>query len=464
MSGFRSLIGTKTFYHRVVFIAFPIILQSFIMEAVNLLDNLMIGQTGLYEMAGVSISNQLIFILNLSMFGAISGAEIFGAQFYGKKDYEGVAHSFWMKVYFALGITFLGILLFLFLNKSLISLWLHDENISALQQTFYNAKDYLLIMCIGLIPAGMTRAIISTLKECSRTDISLYSAIIALSANLVLDYALIFGKFGFPALGVKGAAIATVTARMLECAFVLIWISLNLEAVPYFKHIFSYMKVPKDLIKNIMLRSAPLMANELLWSFGIAFASSCYAFRGIEVVASMNILNTVANIFNTIFISIGSSIAIIVGQRLGSGEIEQALKEDNQMIFLAVVVGTITSACLYFSAGSLADFYNVDHSVKLLAVSLIQIKAMLSPIDAFNNAAYFTIRSGGKTWMTFMMDAGLTWIVINPVAFILSHFTLLSIQAVYFLTLLSELSKFVPEIIVLKKKSWAEDLTMSQKV
>lgn len=461
MTGMRSLIGTKTFYRRVIYIALPIILQSFIMEAVNLLDNLMIGQTGLYEMAGVSISNQLIFILNLSMFGAISGAEIFGAQFYGKKDYEGVAHSFWMKVYFALGITCIGILLFIYLNEPLISLWLHDEDIIALQQTFYNAKDYLLIMCIGLIPAGMTRAVTSTLKECSRTDISLYSAIIALSANLVLDYALIFGKFGLPALGVKGAAIATVIARMLECGFAVIWIRMNLNQVPYFKHIFRYMKVPKDLVKNIIIRSAPLMANELLWSFGAAFASSCYAFRGIKVVASMNIVNTVANIFNTIFISLGSSIAIIVGQRLGSGEIEQALKEDRQMIFLAVVIGTFTSACLFFSSESLANFYNVDHSVKLLAVSLIQIKALLSPIDAFNNAAYFTIRSGGKTWLTFMMDAGLTWIVINPVAFILSHYTLLSIQAVYFLTLLSELSKFVPEIYVLKNKSWAEDLTNS---
>lgn len=454
----RKFFGTKAFYKRVFALAIPVMLQGFMTQLVSLLDNVMVGQLGPLQIASVSITNQIFFILNLSIFGAISGAEIFGAQFYGKADYKQQAHTFWMKVCFA---GTLGLTVFLMLalqGPRVISLWLHDspENAAA---TLSYAMTYMSIM-FGSIPFYcLTQTMVSTLKECQKTIICMESAILALVVNLTGDYLLIFGRLGLPALGVAGAAIATVLARCVECLFVLIWIRRHIKELPVFAGVFSNMRIPGDLAKTIILKSLPLMINETLWSGTIAFFSSCYSTRGLTVVSALAIVDVVTQLFRTAYVSIGSAIAIILGNTLGRGDSGQAIADSRKLLMLSILIALVTMVLSAASAPSFASLYNVPAETRALAVRLIYITAALSPINSVNNAAYFIIRSGGNTLLTFALDGGISTIVGCPLVWVVCYLTNWDIFTVYLISQCYNVVKIFPEMISVHRNKWARNLT-----
>ena len=206
----KKFIGDKAFYIKVFMVAVPIIVQNGITNFVGLLDNIMVGRVGTEQMSGVAIVNQLLMIYNLSIFGAISGAGIFGAQFFGCKDHKGVRNIFRFKVYSCLLITLAGMAILHFFGENLILLYLHDEGGGqSLQAALTYGKQYLMVMIFGLLPFGVEQIYTSTLRECGETVVPMKAGVIAVLINGVLNFVLIFGFFGFPALGVIGAALAT---------------------------------------------------------------------------------------------------------------------------------------------------------------------------------------------------------------------------------------------------------------
>ena len=217
----KKLIGDKSFYKMVLTVTIPIIIQNGITNFVSLLDNIMVGQVGTEQMSGVAVANQLLFVFNICIFGAISGAGIFGAQFYGNRNYEGVRNAFRFKLLFCAGLVLLGILIFSAGGESLISLYLNEEGTSGdAARTLSYGRSYLLCMLAGLIPYALAQVYSSTLREAGETVLPMKAGIAAVLVNLVLNYILIYGKFGAPALGVVGAAIATVISRYVECLIV----------------------------------------------------------------------------------------------------------------------------------------------------------------------------------------------------------------------------------------------------
>ena len=219
---YHRYIGDRAFYRRVFGVAVPIIIQNGISNFVSLLDNIMVGQVGTVPMSGVSIVNGLLFVFNLCVFGASSGAGIFTAQFYGSKDDEGIRHTFRFKFLICIVISLVGAAIFLLGGPQLIGLYLTGEGEAA---TAAGALDhglkYLAIMLWGFLPFALTNTYSSTLRETGETFIPMLGGIAAVFVNLVLNYILIFGKFGAPELGVEGAAIATVISQVASCAFVL---------------------------------------------------------------------------------------------------------------------------------------------------------------------------------------------------------------------------------------------------
>ena len=211
----KKLIGDKAFYKSVLTVAVPIMIQNGISNFVSLLDNIMVGQVGTEQMSGIAIVNQLIFVFNLAIFGALSAAGIFGAQFYGCRDHEGVKHAFRYKFYACIALVALGISIFLMFGQELILLYLHDEGgtTQSLDEALRYGKEYLGIMLVGLFPFALEEAYASTLRECGETKVPMLAGIVAVFVNLGLNYLLIFGKLGFPTLGVAGAAIAPDTYR-----------------------------------------------------------------------------------------------------------------------------------------------------------------------------------------------------------------------------------------------------------
>ena len=224
MSIRKKLFGDKAFYAMVLGVAVPIIIQNGITNFVSLLDNIMVGRVGTEQMSGIAIVNQLLLVFNLAIFGAISGAGIFGAQFFGCGNHKGVRQTFRFKLYICAAIVLLGVLIFLCGGERLILLYLHGEgNEAALEATLGFGRQYLLVMLIGLLPFTVEEIYASTLRECGETKLPMIAGVVAVCVNLVLNYLLIFGKLGFPKLGVVGAAAATVVSRYVQAAIIILW-------------------------------------------------------------------------------------------------------------------------------------------------------------------------------------------------------------------------------------------------
>lgn len=459
----KRFIGNRQFYKMVLTIAIPIMIQNGITNFVSLLDNMMVGQMGTEQMTGVAIANQLIFVFNLCVFGGLSGAGIFGAQFYGQGDQKGVRYVFRFKVLTGILLILLAEIIFGVLRGPLIQKFLHDGGTGGdLTLSLLYGKQYLAIMMVGLIPFTVTQIYASTLRETGETVIPMKAGLIAVGVNLLFNVVLIFGYFGFPALGARGAAIATVIARFVECSMIVHWTHKHVERNPYIKGVYQSLHIPKALTTQILLKGTPLMLNEALWSSGMTMLMQCYSVRGLSVVAGLNIASTISNVFNVVFIALGSSVSIIVGQLLGAGKMEEAKETDTKLIFFSVMSCLIVGMILAFTAPLFPRFYNTTPDVKHYATWFIIIAAVCMPQNAFMHATYFTLRSGGKTIITFLFDSVYIWVLSIPLAYILTRYTNISIIPIYFICQFVDIIKCIIGFILVKKGVWLENITVCE--
>ena len=458
----KKFIGDKAFNRYLIFLAFPMIVQNGITSFVSFLDNIMVGQIGTEPMSGVAIVNQLFFVFNICIFGGVSGAGIFSAQFFGKGDYEGQKYTFRFKLYACLLITAIACVLFHFLDEPLISLYLNDGgSVGNTRLALSYGKEYLAIIIFGLLPFAVSQTYVSTIRETGQTFVPMVSGIVAVITNLVLDYVLIFGAFGAPELGVAGAAIATVIARYTECLIVVVWAHRHLYKNPYLIGVYKGLRIPGSILADIFRKGLPLMFNEMLWAVGMAVIVQCYAVRGLEVVAAQNISSTISNLFNIVYLQLGNCISIVVGQKLGAGQLEEAKDADNKIIFFDVACCACISVIMILLGGLFPEIYKTEPGIKALAKNFIIISAMAMPLCAFSHCSYFTLRSGGKTIVTFLFDSVYTWVVMIPYAFVLSRFTTLSITMVFFLVSFTEIIKVIIGFFMIKSNVWLQNIVNS---
>ena len=454
----QKFIGDRAFYKMVLLIAVPIMIQNGITNFVNLLDNIMVGQIGTEQMSGVAIVNQLIFVYNLCIFGGLSGAGIFTAQYFGQKDQEGIRNTFRFKIWMAVLITIFAIAIFIFGGSQLISLYLNDSSSGDLAATLTYGQLYLKIMLTGLPGFMLVQIYSSTLRECGETVIPMKAGIIAVFTNLIGNYLLIYGKFGFPQLGVAGAAIATSLSRYVEAFIVVGWTHYNKEKNPYIVGLYRTLIIPRSLIKSIIVKGMPLLLNETFWSMGMAALTQCYSVRGLHVVAAVNISNTIGNLFNVSFIAMGSAVAIIMGQMLGAGKLEEARDTNNKLIMFTILLCVGIALCMALFAPLFPKFYNTEEATRELATGFILLQALFMPQQGFLNAAYFTLRSGGKTIITFFFDSVFICMVSVPIAFVLSRFTTLPVLLIFALVQAGDWIKCIIGSILVKKGIWIQNI------
>ena len=460
MQKHRKFIGDKRFYLMVLGVAMPIMIQNGITNFVSLLDNIMVGQVGTEQMSGVAIVNQLLFIYNLCIFGGVSGAGIFTAQYFGQGNDEGVRNTFRFKLWIGVILTASGNHYFPWCARASDSS-LPDRRSGKpgyeCDISSYGIS-YMKVMLVGLPPFLFVQLYASTLRECGETMLPMKAGITAVFVNLIFNYILIYGKFGAPQLGVVGAAVATVLSRYVEMAIVLICTHGNKEKYRFTKHLYRTIRVPAALTKQILIKGTPLMLNETFWAGGVAILMQCYSVRGLNVVAAMNISNTISNLFNVVFIALGDSVAIIVGQLLGAGRMEEAKDTDTKLITFSVLLCIVIGALMALVAPIFPRLYNTTDEVRHMAAIFIVEVAMFMPVNAFLHASYFTLRSGGKTIITFLFDSVFIWVVSVPVAFCLSRFTGLSIYAIYFMVMSVDLIKCVIGFVLVKKGVWLQNI------
>ncbi len=451
--------GDRQFYKKILTIAIPIMLQNGITNFVGFLDNIMIGQLGTDQMSGVSIVNQLFFVFFLCIFGAVSGAGIFTAQYFGKGDLEGVRETFRFKLYSCLTIAVISIFVFLIFGNQFIRLFLHEgSDTGNILATLGYAHEYLIILIISFIPFVLMQIYASTLREIGKTILPMIASIIAVVVNLFLNYVLIFGKFGFPALGVKGAAIATLCSRIIEALVVILWIHSHTRKNPFIIGVFRSLHVSKKLIGRILIKGSPLMVNEILWALGMTTVLQCYSLRGLAVVGGFNIANTINNVFNIVFIALGDTIAIIVGQYLGANRNKEAIETARKIITFSVLSCTGIGSIMVLCAPLFPSLYNTTTEVKQLATSLIRTYGLIMPMFGFLHATYFTLRSGGKTLITFVFDSVYVWCLTIPVAYAFIKLTNLPVSTIFLFVSLTDIFKCILGFILVKKKVWVQNI------
>ena len=447
----------------VLAIAVPIMVQNGITNLVNLLDNIMVGRLGTEQMSGVSIVNQLIFVYNICIFGGVSGAGIFTAQYFGQKDSEGVRYTFRFKLWMTSILTVGAILLFLFCDDLLINLYLSGSSDGGdLLAALEYGKKYLRIMLIGLPAFMILQVYASTLRECGETVVPMKAGMAAVLVNLVFNYFLIYGKFGFPQMGVAGAAIATSMSRYVEAAIVVLWTHKHTDAHPFAKGLYHSLTLPAPVAKKIFIKGMPLVINEALWSAGIAFLMQCYSVRGLNVVAGLNIANTVHNLFKVVFLALGNSVAIVVGQLLGAGKMEEARDKDNKMIAFSVMSCVGVALVMISLAPVFPLLYNTSAAVRHQAMVFMIAQAIFMPQEAFIHATYFTLRSGGKTVVTFFFDCVFLLLVNLPVVFMLSRFTQIPAHYIYVCCQVVDWIKCVIGFILVKRGVWIQNIVQNK--
>ncbi len=453
------LFGDAAFYRKALTVAIPIMIQNGITNFVSLLDNIMVGAVGTVEMTGVSIANTLLFVFNLTVFGGVSGVGIFLAQFFGKKDNDGMRHSMRYKMYLSVFLSVIGISVFLLFCEPLIMMYLQGEgSVSDIEASLAVGKEYIYIMLIGIPAFVITQCYSSTLRETGRTLSPMIAGVVAVAVNLMFNYVLIFGKLGAPRLGAAGAAIATVISRFAEAAIVIVYSHSKRSGMSFLQGLYSSFAIPKRLVLDITLKGMPLLLNEMFWSGGVAFLNQSYSTRGYDVVSAINISTTITNVTSVIFIANGIAIGIIVGQILGAGDKEEAVNTDRKLIVFSVITSFISALALVLLSGVFPQIYETTESVRSLSSVFILISAAISPFSAFANAAYFTLRSGGKTMITVIFDSVYAWVIVGGIAFLLSRFTDIPIIPLYAICQGLEAVKCIVGFILVKSKMWVNDI------
>ena len=313
-------------------------------------------------------------------------------------------------------------------------------------------------MLWGLPPFALVQIYAGTLRESGETRAPMFAGICAILTNLAGNWILIFGNLGAPKLGVEGAAIATVISRYAELAIVAVYTHRHSDKYVFIAGAYKSLYVPGKLVKRISRTAAPLLVNEILWSLGMTFINQFYSSRGLNAVAALNINGTAFNLFCVIMFAMGSAVSIMVGQRLGAGKIEEARDVDRKLIFLTEVIHVIIGVAVILAAPLIPRLYNVSEEVRDLTRQLLIIVGLSLPIHSFAHVAYFTIRSGGRTVITFFFDAFYTWAVTVVLAFCLTRFTDWPIVQIYFCVMFIDIFKVIVGALMIRSGFWSRNV------
>ena len=460
LNSLRSrFIGDKHFYKAVLVLLIPIIIQQFISSFVSLLDNIMVGSLGTEAISAASIANQVMMVFMLAVFGGMSGASIFGAQFFGKGDMDGMRSTFRYKIVFGAFVSTAAIVIYLLYGEGFIASFLKGEsNGGDLELTLRSGCNYLNIMLWGLPPFALVQVYAGTLRESGETRAPMFAGIVAILTNLFGNWVLIFGNLGAPTLGVEGAAIATVISRYVELVIVAVHAHRHTDKYPYMAGAYKSLHVPRKLVRRISRTAAPLLVNEILWSLGMTFINQFYSSRGLNAVAALNITGTAWTLFCVIMFAMGSAVSIMVGQRLGAGKMEEARDVDRKLIFLTEVLHVIIGLTMILASPLVPKMYNVGADVQELTRRLLIIAGLSLPIHSFAHVTYFTIRSGGRTMITFLFDALYTWVVTVVLAFVLTRYTDWDIVTVYMCVQFIDIVKVFIGLMMLRSDFWARNV------
>jgi putative MATE family efflux protein len=442
----------QQFYRTLATIAAPITFQHLIGTSLNMVDTMMIGSLGAEAIAAVGIANRIFFLFILFVFGGFSGMSIFTSQFWGKKDLKNIHRVQGIMVSFGFLISGLFMAVALIFPKVIMGIFIDDPEVVAL------GVSYLRIAAYSYPLTALTFAYSYASRSVHRTKLPMTASMVALSANTLLNYTLIYGNFGFSAMGVQGAATATVVSRCLEMVILL--------GVIYFRKghpLAASRREMRDydlaMVKRVMKTSAPVFVNEATWALGVTVYYIAYGFLGTEAVAVVQICYVVSDFFQSLFMGIGNAAAVMIGNEIGAGKETRAYQYGKKYLRMAFVLAIIIGTALYGSRAGIVGFYSLDAATKASLMKALAVVAVFQLPKMFTYVMIVgVLRSGGDTRYCMILDIIGVWVIGVPLAFISTLVWHLPVHWVLACVFFEEILKSFITIPRFKSKRWVNNV------
>ena len=449
---FKMTDENKVFYKTLVVLCIPIIIQNLISTLVNMVDTVMVGSLGEVSVAAIGIANQYFFLFNMALSGIIGGAGIFMAQFYGKGDKDSIKKITGLSVIAVLVLGIIFFILAVFFPNLIINFFSHDQIVVK------QAREYFLV--IGFCYPIMAVSYIFSMgsRSVRNPRLGMVCSSISLVINIVLNYVFIFGHFGAPALGVKGAAVATVSARIVEFILLILYVYFIKEDYELKFGIEDIKGITKELATNVIKKTTPVFLNDTFWAFGSVLYSVAYATAGTSAMAASQIASTTGNFFimTAVCIAIGSSI--MMGNELGANNIDTAIKYSKKFSVLVTIAGILFGALLIAATPILLKLFSVSDNLAPDIIKIFKVMGVLMVLRTFNTFIVIgVLRSGGDTKYSLFLEMGCMWLVSLPITFFAAYKGV-PIYILVALTYTEEVAKFIFGVPRAISKKWARNI------
>ncbi len=447
----KKLYRDKSFFRSMLVIAAPVAIQKLFQSGLNMVDTLMIGRLGETEIGAVALSNQIYFLMILLLFGINSGSSVFASQYWGKKDIKGIRETLALGLFLSCGSAILFSIGAIFFPETILSFCSKDPEVIRI------GGSYLKIVGFSYLCTSITLAFSSSLRSTEIVKITTIVSAVSLGINTILNYFLIFGIGFFPALGVRGAAIATVAARIIETLILLFFIYKH--KYPSAIQFNELIRIKASYIKRFLKTSGPVILNEVIWSSGIFTINVIFAQISTEALAAYSITDTIMKLFVIFFFGTSGACAVMVGNRIGAGKNEQARYYANSYALIAPVLGLIIGIIIYPLAGVIPELFNISEEAKTGVTSILRVISFVLPMRIFNwHMIVGILRSGGDTLFSLLLEAGGIWLIAVPATAVTGLVFHLPLSVIYFALSIEELVKFSICLYRLKSGKWLKNV------
>ncbi len=449
----RSTTAPASFVPALLRMGLPIALQAFMMTALNLADTFMVGQIGEVQIAAIALGNQVFFLLILFLFGVGSGSAVFGAQYWGDRNIAGVRRSLGLALVFAL----VGAGLFSFATiaapRAVLSVFTEDLAVIA------EGERYLRIVGISYVFTAISTSYTFALRSIGSTRLPMWASAISIVLNIVGNYVLIFGAFGLPAMGVAGAALATVIARLIETAMIVVVVYRN--GGPTAASVRDLSDWNRPFVGGFMRKAVPVVLNEIIWSTGFTMYTVVFGRIGTDLLAAYTIAGTIGRLMMVVFVASGQASAVLIGNEIGAGRPDGAQRLSQTLVRGVPIVAAIMTLVGFFGLAIIVpNLFQISAEVQVLVRRFIRLFSVLMLLKTLNlHIIIGILRGGGDTTYGLIVDILPLWVIGVPAAFITGLILRFPPEIVYLSLAAEEIVRFVFAIRRVRSGRWIHDLT-----
>lgn len=427
-------------------------LQQLITSSVNLVDNLMVGTLGDHAISSVAAVNRFYMISNFAVLGLANAGAVFIAQYKGAKNREKMKESFRLILLFSALIMGLFTASALFFPRMILRFFTAEEAVIT------DGMAYISIAAWAFPPMAVMNSVYSSMRAVGETRAPLYCSVVSILTNIFFNYCLIFGHFGFPRMGIRGAAAGTLIARMAELAVCLYYYRRG--EYDFATEITDLFRISRDIRIRLLAKAAPLMLNETLWASGMATLFKLYSTRGADVMSGYSISGTIADLFFTLFSGMAAASTVLISTPLGAGKLDEARRNAYQLLAFSMCLAVVFGSLLYVSRGLVPMLYpGVSPQARQVAGDVLRIQGCLFWIYMGSTQCYFILRAGGDMRHTLILDSTFMWLVNIPVVAFVAYGTALPYLSPYIAGQMTDLLKMLLALRLVRREKWVNNLT-----